>query len=160
MTYKIRPITPQDDRAVAAIIRGVMEELGATGAGSSSKDPEIECMSAAYRGAGKKFFVVVANDRVLGCGGIGPLAGGPEGTCELRKMYFLPQLRGQGAGRELLRHCLDAARKAGYDYCYLETRESMAVARVLYEHHGFEILEQRLGDTGHTACGTFMGQKL
>jgi putative acetyltransferase len=160
MEYLIRPIEPKDDEAVARIVRGVMQELGATGKGSSSEDPEVECMSAAYSGPDAQFFVVEARNRVLGCAGIGPLANGPEGTCELRKMYFLPQLRGHGVGRDLLERCLDAAREAGYDYCYLETRESMAVARILYEHHGFELLEERLGDTGHTACGTFMGQKL
>jgi putative acetyltransferase len=117
-------------------------------------------MSAAYSGPGAEFFVIEMDGRVLGCGGFGPLAGGPQGTCELRKMYFLPQLRGKGAGRELLEHCLAEARAAGYDFCYLETRESMAVARILYSHHGFELLDERMGDTGHTACGTFMGQKL
>nr|WP_322619044.1 GNAT family N-acetyltransferase [Arenimonas daejeonensis] len=47
---------------------------------------------------------------MLGGGGVAPLDGGPEGVCELRKMYFLPELRGRGAGATLMAHCLDAAR--------------------------------------------------
>lgn len=160
MKYEIRPIEPGDNAEVARIVRNVMTELGATGCGSSSEDPEIEDMYAAYQPPGAAFFVVEARGRVLGCGGVGPLAEGPQGTCELRKMYFLPQLRGQGAGRDLLERCLEAARLAGYDFCYLETRDSMKVARILYEHHGFELLDGRMGNTGHSACQTFMGQKL
>lgn len=160
MTYTIRPIEPGDNEEVARIVRNVMRELGADDCGSSHEDPEIAGMYEAYQPPGAAFFVVEARGRVLGCGGFGPLPGGPEGTCELRKMYFLPELRGQGAGRDLLERCLEAARVAGYDYCYLETRDSMAVARILYEHHGFELLEERLGDTGHFACRTFMGREL
>lgn len=160
MSYLIRCIEPRDDEAVASIVRRVAVELGATGCGSSSEDPEVQCMSKAYSGPEAAFFVVEMNDRVLGCGGFGPLAGGPEGTCELRKMYFMPQLRGKGAGRDLLETCIASAREAGYDYCYLETRDSMKVAQILYSHHGFELLPERMGDTGHFACGTFMGRKL
>jgi ribosomal protein S18 acetylase RimI-like enzyme len=160
MSYLIRSIEPRDDEAVASIVRRVAVELGATGCGSSSEDPEIECMSEAYSGPKAAFFVVEMDGRVAGCGGFGPLAGGPEGTCELRKMYFLPQLRGKGAGRDLLEACIDAARSAGYAYCYLETRDSMKIAQILYAHHGFELLPERMGDTGHFACGTFMGRKL
>lgn len=160
MSYLIRPIQPRDDEAVASIVRGVMVELGATGCGSSSEDPEVDCMSKAYSGPKAAFYVVEMDGRVAGCGGFGPLAGGPEGTCELRKMYFLRQLRGQGAGRDLLETCIAAAREAGYDFCYLETRESMTIAQILYSHHGFELLPERMGDTGHFACGTFMGRKL
>ena len=39
--------------------------------------------------------------RVVGGGGIAPLAGGDPDVCELRKMYFLPSLRGLGAGMAL-----------------------------------------------------------
>jgi putative acetyltransferase len=160
MSYQIRLIEPRDDEAVASIVRRVAVELGATGCGSSSEDPEVDGMSAAYSGPGAMFFVVEMDDQVAGCGGFGPLSGGPPGTCELRKMYFLPHLRGKGAGRDLLETCIAAAREAGYDYCYLETRESMKIAKILYSHHGFELLPERLGDTGHFACGTFMGRKL
>jgi putative acetyltransferase len=160
MEYSIRPIAKTDNAAVSRIVRNVMVELGATGCGSSSEDAEIQDMFEAYQGEGSGFYVVEAGGRVLGCGGFGPLPGGPADTCELRKMYFLPELRGQGAGRELLEHCLDEARLAGFGFCYLETRDSMTVAKILYQRHGFELLPERMGDTGHFACGTFMGRKL
>ena len=37
-----------------------------------------------------------ASDAVVGGAGYAPLTGGDPGTCELRKMYFFPELRGLG----------------------------------------------------------------
>jgi putative acetyltransferase len=80
---------------------------------------------------------------------MGPLDGGGDSVCELKKMYLLPDTRGLGLGEELLDHCLEAARKAGYDTCYLETIREMTTAGSLYTKHGFGRLEKPMGDTGH-----------
>ena len=96
----------------------------------------------------------------VGCGGIGPLAGGDPSVCELRKMYFLGELRGTGMGTKLLNASLKAARKLGYRQCYLETLESMTHARHLYRKHGFKPLKNPLGETGHYHCNTWMVKNL
>ena len=153
---RIRPIRQDDDPSVAAIIRGVMTEFGAVGCGFLIEDDEIEAMAAAYPPPRAAFFVVEAEGSLQGCGGMGPLAGGGEHVCELRKMYFLPELRGRGAGSLLMREILQAARAAGYRQCYLETMPGMAEARRLYERHGFRQLEAPLGDTGHHGCQSWM----
>ena len=101
-------------------------------------------------------FVVEQDGRVLGCGGMGPLAGGEADVCELRKMYFLPQLRGNGLGSALLTEILAAARRAGYRLCYLETLEHMDRARQLYGKFGFKAIAAPLGDTGHRVCNHWM----
>jgi len=154
--FAIRPIQRSDNAAVAAIIRDVMTEFGAVGCGFSINDPEVADMYAAYRAPGHAYFVVTTGGAVLGCGGVAPLSGGEPGTCELRKMYFLPQLRGRGAGAALMRRCLDAATAAGYRRCYLETTTGMKQARRLYQRFGFAELDQPLGNTGHTGCGSWM----
>lgn len=154
--YRIRPIRQDDNPAVAGIIREVMTEYGAVGCGYSIQDPEVDSMYEAYPAPGSAFYVIEHGGRLLGCGGMGPLAGGEPGVCELRKMYFLPELRGKGLGTRLMNLVLDAARTAGYARCYLETLESMGPARRLYEKHGFEPMEGPLGATGHTACNRFM----
>src|SRR6478736_2004892 len=46
--FTIRPITPADDAAVAAIIRTVMPEFGASGDGFAINDPEVDWMHRAY----------------------------------------------------------------------------------------------------------------
>lgn len=153
--YTIRPITSADDVAVAAIIRTVMPEFGACGPGFAIHDVEVDCMSETYARPRSAYFVVEHGGEVRGGGGIAPLAGGDDDTCELRKMYFLPQLRGLGAGAALMEICLVAARAAGYQRCYLETLTGMDGAQRLYERSGFARIAEALGATGHFACNSF-----
>lgn len=154
-TFSIRPITPADDLAVARIIRGVMPEFGADGPGFAIHDPEVDAMSAAYDRPDAAYFVVELDGRVQGGGGVAPLEGGPEVVCELRKMYFLPALRGLGAGAALMQRCLAEARALGFRQVYLETLRGMDAAQKLYERTGFRRLDGPLGATGHFGCNRF-----
>ena len=151
----IRPITPADDPAVAAIIRTVMPEFGASGPGFAIHDPEVAHMSQAYSAPRSAYFVVEDQGRIAGGGGVAPLEGADPGTCELRKMYFLPSLRGRGVGAALMQRCLDAARGLGFRQCYLETLTGMDAAQKLYERSGFRRIPGPMGSTGHFGCNTF-----
>jgi putative acetyltransferase len=155
VTLQIRPIEARDDANVARIIRTVMPEFGATGCGFAINDPEVDWMSRAYAAPRSAYFVVEDDGVVLGGGGVAPLAGGPDDTCELRKMYFLPQARGRGAGAALMEQCLDAARGFGFRQCYLETLAGMDAAMKLYARSGFARIDGPLGATGHGGCNTF-----
>ncbi len=152
LSLTLRPLEPADDPQVTALIRTVMPEFGASGPGFAIHDPEVEAMSAAYAGPRAGYWVVERDGRVLGGGGFAPLRGGDGATCELRKMYFLPELRGLGVGARLLRTILDAATAAGFRSCYLETLEHMTRARRLYEAFGFQQLDAPRGATGHFGC--------
>ena len=151
----IRSITQADDAAMAAIIRTVMPEFGAVGSGFAISDPEVDWMSRAYAEPGHAYFVVERDGMVLGGGGIAPLVGGDGETCELRKMYFLPEARGIGAGAAMMSQCLQAARDAGFRQCYLETLTGMDAAQRLYERSGFRRIGGPMGATGHGGCNTF-----
>ncbi|MFA6985321.1 MAG: GNAT family N-acetyltransferase, partial [Arenimonas sp.] len=131
--FSIRPITPADDAAVAAIIRTVMPEFGAIGDGFAINDPEVDWMSRAYAEPRCAYFVIERDGKVVGGAGVAPLAGGDPDVCELRKMYFLPALRGMGAGAAMMQTCLNAARGLGFKRCYLETLRGMDAAMRLYE---------------------------
>jgi putative acetyltransferase len=152
VAFVIRPIEPADDPAMASIIRAVMPEFGADGPGFAIHDPEVSAMHDAYVGPRHAYFVVTEGERVVGGGGVAPLTGGDASTCEVRKMYFLPEARGTGAGRALLAHCLEVARVRGFTHCYLETLTGMDAAQRLYEKLGFKRLDAPLGATGHTSC--------
>jgi putative acetyltransferase len=158
--YTIRPITSADNAAVASVIRTVMPEFGASGPGFAIHDAEVDDMMTAYAAPGCTYFVVEREGRVCGGGGIAPLAGDESGTCELRKMYFLPELRGLGAGGELIARCLEYARRLGYRRCYLETLTGMDAAQRLYEKHGFARIPNALGNTGHFGCNRFYARPL
>lgn len=153
--YQLRPIRCDDDPAMAAIIRTVMPEFGANGSGFAISDPEVDWMSRAYAEPRHAYFVVERDGVVLGGGGIAPLAGGDGETCELRKMYFLREARGIGAGTALMTRCLDAARDAGFSQCYLETLTGMDAAQRLYERSSFRRIDGPMGSTGHGGCNTF-----
>jgi putative acetyltransferase len=152
--FRVRPIAAQDDAAVQHIIETVMPEFGANGAGFAIHDPEVKAMYAAYQIPGARYFVVELDGKVAGAGGVAELVG-VAATCELRKMYFLPQLRGLGAGQALMQSCLHAARELGYRHVYLETLTGMDAAVKLYEHTGFQRLTQAMGATGHFGCNRF-----
>ena len=160
MQYLTRPMQAADNPAVATIIRQVMTEFGAVGSDYSISDPEVDAMYEAYPAPQAAFFVIEHEGRVLGCGGMGPLADGEPDVCELRKMYFLPALRGTGMGTTLLQLILETAHEAGYRRCYLETLERMEQARRLYQQHGFEQIDAPLGNTGHSGCNSWMVKEL
>ena len=113
-------------------------------------------MCEAYPAPTAAFFVIEHRGNVAGCGGMGPLEGGDADVCELRKMYFLTPLRGLGLGTRLLAVVLQAARNSGYKLCYLETLDHMAHARHLYQKHGFTMIDSPMGNTGHSACNSWM----
>lgn len=153
--YVIRPIKPCDDPAMASVVRTVMPEFGAVGSGFAISDPEVDWMSRAYSEPHCAYFVIERNGEVMGGGGVAPLTGGEPGVCELRKMYFLSQVRGMGAGAAMMTHCLAAARELGFRQCYLETLRGMDAAMRLYERTGFHKIAAPMGATGHGGCNAF-----
>jgi putative acetyltransferase len=159
-SLSIRPIRTEDEPAVAALIRTVMPEFGASGPGFAIMDPEVDHMSAAYGIPRAAYWVVADGERIVGGGGIAPLGGGDPDTCELRKMYFLAEARGRGVGAALLSRCLDAAREFGFRTCYLETLVRMSAARKLYARFGFEKLDAPMGRTGHFGCDSYFALDL
>lgn len=158
----LRPIRPADDAAVAAIIREVMTEHGACGAGFAIHDAEVGAMSAAYRGERCRYYVVARAGEIFGGGGFAKLAGTPDAasTCELRKMYFRREARGLGLGRALLDLLLADMQAAGYQRCYLETTATMQAAQRLYRAAGFVPQGSAEGATGHHGCELFYARAL
>ncbi len=152
--YQIREIKPEDNQSVSRIIKKVMTEYGCVGQGYSINDPEVEKMYEAYANEASAFFVIEneSNKKILGCGGIAPLSNNDNSTCELRKMYFLKELRGYGMGQKLLDICIGVAIDKGYVQCYLETVSRMTEAGKLYSKNGFKKLSKPMGNTGHTSC--------
>lgn len=150
--YNIRLIQAADNPEIEAIIVDVMTEFGAVGEGYSIEDEEVRNMYEAYNNESSVYFVVEGDECILGGAGIGPLIGGDGDVCELKKMYFRPELRGLGYGKLLMELCLDSARQLGYNKCYLETLGRMPQAKALYKKYGFTSLDAPMGKTGHFNC--------
>src|SRR5688572_18219887 len=106
MDYIIRKAEPKDSPQLASIIRTVMPEFGASGAGFAIHDKEVDDIFEAYNHPRAAYFVCEHNGKILGGGGVAPLQGGDEKVCELKKMYFFAESRGKGLGQRVLSRCL------------------------------------------------------
>lgn len=146
-------IQKSDNAAVKQVIETVMTEFQCVGDGFSILDPELSDMYQAYADLDHIFYVVKENETIKGCGGIGRLPG-EDDLCELKKMYFYPELRGKGAGKLLMQKLLQFA-KLHYDGVYIETTLQMIQAQKLYEQFGFVSIKNPLGNTGHHGCDRF-----
>ena len=98
--------------------------------------------------------------RIIGGCGIFPTDGLPSDTCELVKMYLLPQARGGGLGKKMINMSMQAAIHFGYTYMYLETMPELRQALKAYEQFGFEYLDGPMGNSGHFGCERWMKKRL
>lgn len=159
-TITIRPIQPKDNPKIAAIIRGVFDELDAPKTGTAYADPTLDTLSEVYAAEKSVYFIAEVNGIVVGGAGIALLENGPAGVCELQKMYTDKLARGKGIGALLMEHCLKAAVNFGYSQCYLETLPYMENAQKLYKKYGFKYLDAPMGNTGHSSCPVWMLKEL
>lgn len=149
----VRPIVPADNPQIASVIRAVSAEFGLTAdKGYTVSDPDLDRLYELYSEANSAYWVVEINGQVVGGGGVAPLRGSDADVCELQKMYFLPQIRGQGLARSLALQAMEYGRACGFKRCYLETTATLTRAIRLYEHLGFEHLDGPMGATGHVDC--------
>ncbi len=156
----IREILPEDISGAEALIKTVMPEFGAMGPGFSINDAEVLDMYQAYTKPRHVYFVITDGEKIFGGSGIAPLAGEEKEICELRKMYFLKEIRGLGFGQKLMDLCLNKARELGFKKCYLETLKNMEGAKKLYQRNGFVELKGPMGSTGHFSCDSFYLKEL
>ena len=152
----IREISKADDQQISAVIRSVLIEFGVPKVGTAYADEALDKMTETYNRSKATYFVIDNNGKVIGGAGIAPLDNFEGNTCELQKMYFLPEARGLGLGTKMMISCLERAKQFGFDTCYLETMPYMDDARKLYKKVGFEMLEKPMGDTGHYSCNVWM----
>lgn len=157
---RIRNIQPSDNPELAVIVRNTLTEFGANVPGTVFFDPTTDALFELFQTPKSAYFVAEVEGKLLGGGGIFPTEGLPDGTCELVKMYLLPEARGIGLGRMLMERCLETARNNGFRQIYLETLPELNLAVKVYEKFGFEYLSAPLGDAKHFGCGLWMLKRL
>lgn len=158
--YSIREIEPQDNPFLAKIIRSSLEEFKANKRGTVYYDEITDHLSDLFKIPGSKYFVAANETMIFGGAGIFPTVGLPEGVSELVKMYLLPESRGLGIGKALINQCIEFARSIGNHSVYIETLPELDIAVKVYEHLGFERLENPMGDSKHTGCSIWMIRKI
>lgn len=83
-------------------------------------------------------FILECDDSPSGCVAITHTA---DHTAQLRYFFLEPELRGLGAGTDLLNKALDFCREKNYSHVFLWTVSAQETARTLYKKAGFNITE-------------------
>lgn len=156
----IRSISKDDNPLIASIIRSCLTEFGANKPGTVYYDKTTDHLFELFQENGAAYFIAEQEGNVLGGGGIFPSPGLPGGTCELVKMYLLPEARGTGTGAALMNKCMSKAKEMGFVSMYIETLPELKKAISVYEKFGFSYLDKPLGDTGHFGCSVWMLKSL
>jgi putative acetyltransferase len=136
--FLIRSWQPADRAAAAQVIQTVLAEYGlgwesCCGANADLDAVEVERFYWATRG---QFWVVERADQIIGTAGYYPIQRGNRAV-EIRKMYLLPECRGQGLGRFLLQQLEATAAAQGFQEIWLETASVLKTAVRLYEQQGY-----------------------
>lgn len=160
MDIQVRTIEPGDNPFLATIVKETLAEFGANHPGTVYFDPSTDELYEVFRKQGSIYFVALLDGKIIGGGGIYPTDGLDPDTCELVKMYLLPEARGLGLGRTLIQKCLEFAKDAGYEKVYLESMPELKKALKVYERYGFEYLSGPKGNSGHTGCSLWMLKQL
>ena len=132
---KFRDARKGDEAAVQALVASVLNEYRLA-PDPVATDADLADLKASYLDRGGVFRVLVTGDgTIVGCGGLYPLA---DRNFEIRKMYFVPQVRGRGHGRRLLEDLIEGARQRGCKRVVLETASVLKEAIALYRSFGFK----------------------
>jgi putative acetyltransferase len=158
--FLIRTIQPEDNPALALIVRNTLAEFGANKPGTVYFDPTTDALFELFGKPRSTYYVALQNGDIMGGAGIYPSDGLPPDTCELVKMYLVPEARGKGLGRLLIERSLEFAKQAGYKKVYLETMPELKKAVTVYEKFNFRYLDGPMGNTGHFGCGIWMVKTL
>lgn len=156
----IRPIEPGDNTQLAKVVRNTLAEFGANHPGTVYFDPTTDALYELFRQPRSAYFVAVKDDQILGGGGVFPTEGLPADTCELVKMYLVPEARGIGLGKAIIKKCFETARNFGFSKIYLETMPELKQALIVYEKFGFSYLDGPMGNSGHFGCERWMMKSL
>jgi len=130
----IRPATNADCERIIELVSTVLAEFQLP-FDPDSKDAELKNIESSYFAPGGVFELVEdAYGKLLGTYGLFPLN---DQQCELRKMYFLPEIRGLGLGKQVLDRAIEHARRLGFSAIVLETISVLKRAIYMYTRFGF-----------------------
>ncbi|MBI1937060.1 MAG: GNAT family N-acetyltransferase [Ignavibacteriales bacterium] len=103
------------------------------------RDGEDHSFYAQFNKIDKIKYVVVAyeNDKAVSCGAIKEYA---SSIMEVKRMYTLPESRGNGIASKVLIELEKWALELSYEKCILETGKKQPEAIALYKKNGYKII--------------------
>ncbi|MEM8672946.1 MAG: GNAT family N-acetyltransferase [Cyanobacteria bacterium P01_G01_bin.67] len=134
--FLIRDWREEDREAAAAVIKTVLEEYGLPWQPETA-DRDVVKVESAYLDVGGEFWVIEQQGAIIGTAAYQPISRG-HNAVEIRKMYLLPQVRGQGLGKYLLAQLEKAIAIKDYQEIWVETASILKEAVKLYEFNGYQ----------------------
>jgi putative acetyltransferase len=135
--FLIRDWQPIDRQPAADLIASVLQEYRLGGCEPDGADRDVLHVEESYWATGGEFWVVEQDGQLVGTAGYYPVNRGQKAV-EIRKMYLLPIVRGQGLGRHLLQRLEAAIVAKGFEQIWIETATVLKEAVRLYESSGYQ----------------------
>jgi putative acetyltransferase len=134
--FIIRPWQPNDRDVVFNLIASILAEYG-LGSERCGADEDVEKVEEFYVQTGGEFWVIEWDDQIVGTAAYYPIQRG-NNAVEIRKMYLIPDVRGKGLGKFLLKELENKIKSQGFKEIYLETATVLKEAVKLYESCGYQ----------------------
>lgn len=160
ISYKIREMIPDDNSAIAALIRTNLKKHGLDIPGTVYFDSGLDNLYEFYSSSRKRGYYVLTDvaDNIVG--GIGFAEFSPFPNCaELQKLYLADSVKGFGLGYRLISFIEEKMIETGYTASYLETHNNLQAAIHIYEKSGYSKVE-RPKEVVHGAMNNFYYKKL
>jgi GNAT superfamily N-acetyltransferase len=158
---EFRPV-PAGTGDAAEMVAAMVAEMHDLYDGLDLEAPGMPKAGPAELGPPGGVYLVGYRDGVPVCGGGFkrlPDGGGfkrlPDGTCEIKRMYVVPEARRSGVARALLSALEDTARGMGYRIARLDTGARQPHAITFYEASGY----RRVGNFNNNPAAAFHGEK-
>lgn len=153
-------MTPEDNAAVAELIRYNLKKHGLDIPGTVYFDPELDNLYEFYSNSqGRGYYVLVDKAKRV-AGGIG-FADFPyfDGCAELQKLYLADDVKGFGLGYRLISYVENKMMENGYKTSYLETHSNLQTAIHVYEKSGYTKIK-RPKEVSHGTMDNFYFKEL
>lgn len=150
-------MTVADKQQVKVLVQKSLKSLGFDKPGTAYYDPELDDLYRFYqKKKNGQYWVIEEADKIVGGVGIAPFT---KGVCELQKLYVDQDYQGYGLSKKLMDQALSYAAEY-YEACYLETHSDLKAACLLYDKYEFELLEQPLEGSVHSAMDRWYLKKV
>ena len=134
--FLIRSWKESDRQLAAEIIGSVLAEYGLRWEPQNA-DEDVLKVEEFYQQKGGEFWVVERQSKLVATAAYYPIKRG-NNAVEIRKMYLLPEVRGQGLGTFLLKELEKRIAEKGFDEVWVETATVLKEAVILYEKNGYQ----------------------
>ena len=101
-------------------------------------EEELTSLPGKFAHPDGRLIMAVISEQAIGCAALRRM---DEQVCELKRMFVLPQFRGQGAGKALACKLIEDACTIGYKCIRLDTGDFLTTAIQLYKSLGFQRIE-------------------